>query len=76
MGMGFGSRELHDRASKVPHFVNALTVASGGARRAGAGWRADLDGGEIIGAVGISGDTSDNDEICCLAASRLRAIRA
>ena len=24
-------------------------------------------GGEIIGAVGISGDTSDNDEICALA---------
>jgi uncharacterized protein GlcG (DUF336 family) len=23
--------------------------------------------GEIIGAVGISGDVSDNDEICCMA---------
>ena len=34
------------------------------------------EGGNILGAVGVTGDTSDNDEICALAgiaAARLKA---
>ncbi|TCT05969.1 GlcG/HbpS family heme-binding protein [Aquabacter spiritensis] len=67
LGMGFGSRELGERAVKVPHFMNALMAASGGRFVPVAGGVLILSGGDVIGAVGISGDTSDNDEICCLA---------
>lgn len=67
LGMGFGSRELGERAVKVPHFMNALMAASGGRFVPVPGGVLILDGGEVIGSVGISGDTSDNDEICCLA---------
>ncbi len=67
LGMGFGSRELHNRAQKAPHFLNALAAASGGRVVPVPAGVLILDGGDIIGAVGISGDTSDNDEICCIA---------
>jgi len=32
--------------------------------------------GEIIGAVGISGDTSDNDETCCVAGVEAAGLKA
>jgi uncharacterized protein GlcG (DUF336 family) len=68
LGMGFGSRELFERSSKQPMFVTALAAISqgrmvpvpGGVIIRGAG-------GDIVGAVGISGDTSDNDEVCAVA---------
>lgn len=68
LGMGFGGRELAKRAQAVPSFFTALAsifpkgivpVAGGVLIRDGAG--------QIIGAVGISGDTSDNDEHCAVA---------
>ena len=68
LGMGFGTRELAERAAKNPSFVAALSAVSegrmvpspGGVLVAGAD-------AEVIGAVGISGDTGDNDEVCALA---------
>jgi len=68
LGMGFGSRELAVRATATPVFVAALAAVSGGRVvpvPSGVLIR-DADG-EVIGAVGISGDTSDNDEICAVA---------
>ena len=68
LGMGFGSRELRNRADKSPQFVNSLAVISDGRVVPGPGGviiRAA--GGELQGAVGVSGDTSDNDEICAIA---------
>ena len=41
LGMGFGSRELADRAGKNPLFFGVLTTVSAGPARAGAGRRAD-----------------------------------
>ena len=67
LGMGMGSRELGERAVKVPHFMNALMAASHGRFVPVPGGVLILDAGVVIGAVGISGDTSDNDEICSLA---------
>jgi uncharacterized protein GlcG (DUF336 family) len=68
LGMGFGTRELAERASKFPTFVTALSSASQGRiiPSPGGVLIADADG-EVIGAVGISGDTGDNDEVCALA---------
>jgi len=68
LGMGFGSRELAARAQSAPAFVNAITVASGGRVVPVPSGVLVIDAeGEVIGAVGISGDTSDNDEMCAVA---------
>jgi uncharacterized protein GlcG (DUF336 family) len=68
LGMGYSSREIAERAQKAPAFFGALAVVSGGrvAPAAGGLLLKDVDG-EAIGAVGISGDTSDRDEQCALA---------
>src|SRR5690606_3181379 len=63
LGMGFGTHELERRAENRPQFVSALTVASGGTVIPARGGVLVRDGeGRIIGAVGISGDRSENDE--------------
>lgn len=67
LGMGFGSRELAVRAAGNPAFIGALAVASGGRLVPAPSGVLILSGGEVIGAVGISGDNSDNDETCALA---------
>jgi uncharacterized protein GlcG (DUF336 family) len=77
LGMGFGSRELHERATRQPMFITALTAVSHGRLVPGPGGVLIRDGaGDVIGAVGISGDTSDKDEACAVAgieAARLTA---
>lgn len=68
LGMGFGTRELAERAAKFPTFVTTLANASQGRIIPSPGGVLIADaGGEIIGAVGISGDAGDNDEICAIA---------
>lgn len=68
LGMGFGTRELAERAAKFPTFVTAISAATQGRMVPSPGGvliiAADQ---EVIGAVGISGDTGDNDELCALA---------
>ena len=68
LGMGFGTRELADRAAKSPAFVAALAVTSQGRviPSPGGVLIADSDG-EVVGAIGISGDSGDNDEACAMA---------
>ena len=68
LGMGFGGRELERRAQKAPAFFNALTeLADGRMVPVAGGVLIRNAGGEIIGSVGISGDTSVNDELCAVA---------
>ncbi|EJM22897.1 hypothetical protein, possibly involved in utilization of glycolate and propanediol [Pseudomonas sp. GM21] len=68
LGMGFGGRELARRAALMPVFFNALSDLAGGNMVPVPGGVLIRDaGGEVIGAVGISGDSSDNDERCALA---------
>jgi uncharacterized protein GlcG (DUF336 family) len=68
LGMGFGSRTLAKRATDNPGFFSALFAASEGRLVPAAGGVLVRDAaGEILGAVGISGDTSDKDEACALA---------
>ena len=67
LGMGFGGRELARRAAKVPQFFGALSDMSGGRMvPVPGGVLIRSEAGEILGSVGISGDTSDNDEICAV----------
>lgn len=68
LGMGFGSRALARRAVDNPAFFAALYAASGGRLLPAAGGVLIRDAaGETVGAVGISGDTSDMDEACAVA---------
>ncbi|MCI0647435.1 MAG: heme-binding protein, partial [Chloroflexi bacterium] len=68
LGMGFGSRELAERAAKFPTFVVALAAISQGRMVPSPGGVLIVGPDkEVLGAVGISGDIGDNDEICALA---------
>jgi uncharacterized protein GlcG (DUF336 family) len=61
--MGAGSRRLAAMASERPHFIGALAHLPAAGLIPVAGGVLIRDGqGEIVGAVGVSGDTSDNDE--------------
>ena len=67
LGMGFSSRELAERAQKVPAFFGALAVVSGGRLVPAAGGVLIYDDARnLLGAVGISGDTSDRGEDCAI----------
>jgi uncharacterized protein GlcG (DUF336 family) len=67
--MGFGGRELARRAERMPAFFGALSdLAGGNMLPVPGGVLIRNAAGEIVGAIGISGDTSDNDEHCALAA--------
>jgi uncharacterized protein GlcG (DUF336 family) len=68
LGMGFGGRDLAKRAEQAPAFFTALNAISNGRMVPVAGGVLIKDAqNEIIGSIGISGDTSDNDEICAVA---------
>jgi len=77
LGMGFGTRELAERAAKNPAFVGALSAVSQGRMVPSPGGVliAAADG-EVIGAIGISGDTGDNDEICAIAGVKAAGLSA
>jgi uncharacterized protein GlcG (DUF336 family) len=68
LGMGFGTRELAERATKFPTFITMLASASQGRMIPSPGGvlivNAEQD---ILGAIGISGDSGDNDELCAVA---------
>jgi len=62
LALGVGSRALMKRAEEQPYFVAAATAAIGGALIPVPGGVLVADNARIIGAVGVSGDNSDNDE--------------
>ncbi|MEN3387632.1 heme-binding protein [Brucella melitensis] len=68
LAVGTGSRWLNNQAKDRPHFLEGLSGVSGGrvVPVPGGVLTKDADG-EILGAVGISGDTSDNDEAAAIA---------
>jgi len=67
--MGIGGRELEKRAEARPHFFTGVsTAAPGMAMVPVAGGVLIRDAaGKLLGSVGISGETSDNDEVAALA---------
>jgi uncharacterized protein GlcG (DUF336 family) len=68
LSMGVGSRTLGKRAEERPHFIAAVTHVVGGALVPVPGGVLIRAGDRaIVGAVGISGDSSDNDEAAALA---------
>ena len=67
LAMGLGSRTLGKMASERPHFVAAVTHAVGKLIPVAGGVLVKDQSGKVLGAVGVSGDISDNDEIAALA---------
>lgn len=68
LGFGTGNRVITGRSETTPGFVNALIEMSGGRVVPSPGGVLIKDrSGRIVGAVGITGDTGDNDEICAVA---------
>lgn len=68
LAVGMGSRWLDKNAKERPHFIEGLTAVSGGRIVAVPGGALIRDAaGTLLGAVGVTGDTSDNDEICAIA---------
>jgi uncharacterized protein GlcG (DUF336 family) len=77
LGMGFGSRELADRAGKNPLFFGVLaTVSQGRLIPVPGGVLIKDAGGAVLGAVGISGDVSDKDEACAIAGIEAAGLKA
>jgi uncharacterized protein GlcG (DUF336 family) len=58
---------LFKRAEQQPFFIAAATAATGGSLVPVPGGVLIKDGAALVGAIGISGDTSDNDEAAALA---------
>jgi len=69
LALGLGSRAIAKRAEEQPQFVAAISHLVGpDALVPVPGGVLIRDGeGRLMGAVGISGDTSDNDELCAVA---------
>lgn len=66
VGMGLGSRALYNRAQEQPYFIQSMNALAGGYLVPVPGGVLIRDQGAIIGAIGITGDTSDNDEACAV----------
>ena len=68
LGMGFGTRNLAERAAKLPSFFDALaSLANGRILPVPGGVLIRAVDGTIVGAAGASGDIADNDEASVLA---------
>jgi uncharacterized protein GlcG (DUF336 family) len=77
LGMGIGSRTLFERAQATPQFFTMLAAASHGRIVTNPGGVLIRSAaGDIVGAVGISGDTSDKDEVCAIAGVEAAGLKA
>jgi uncharacterized protein GlcG (DUF336 family) len=76
LAMGMGSRALYQRAQEQPSFIGAMNGLAQGALVPVPGGVLIQDGGVLLGAVGISGDTSDNDEACAIAGIEAAGLKA
>ena len=71
LGMGISSRLIRDRLAARPAFQAALAAASDGRFvPVPGGVLVQTGEGVTIGAVGVSGDTSEKDEYCAIEAIR------
>lgn len=68
LGMGFGGQELEKRYGHVPGFIQAVQGLSEGNLVPVRGGVLVRDAqGQLLGAVGVSGETSAHDEIAAVA---------
>jgi uncharacterized protein GlcG (DUF336 family) len=68
VALGMGSRAIFNRAQEQPYFIQSMNALAKGVLVPVPGGVLIRDkAGAIVGAVGITGDTSDNDEACAVA---------
>ena len=68
IALGMGTRALMNRAEQQAYFIQAVNgVAGGDMVPVPGGVLIQDQEGTLLGAVGISGDTSDNDEAAAIA---------
>ena len=77
IALGKGSRLLALDAQQRPAFIAALnSLGQGSVVPAPGGVLIRDEHGQVIGAMGISGDTSDIDEQCAISAIEAQGLRA
>jgi uncharacterized protein GlcG (DUF336 family) len=77
LGLGVSSRKAGDMAQERPTFMAALASLAPDGIVPAAGGVLVIDGtGEVIGAVGVTGDTSNQDEACALAGIAAAGLQA
>jgi uncharacterized protein GlcG (DUF336 family) len=76
LAMGMGSRALFQRSQEQPSFIGAMNGLAQGRLVPVPGGVLIMDGTHLLGAVGVSGDTSDNDEICAVAGIEAAGLKA
>ena len=75
LAMGMGSRALFQRAQEQAYFIDAVnTIAQG--RLVPVPGGVLIQDGTLLGAIGVSGDTSDNDEICAIPGIEAAGLKA
>ena len=76
LAMGMGSRALFQRAQEQAYFISAANALAKGRLVPVPGGVLIQDGTTLLGAIGVSGDTSDNDEICAIAGIEAAGLKA
>jgi uncharacterized protein GlcG (DUF336 family) len=77
LGMGWGSRTMMERAAQNPNFLTSIVAASAGRLVPNPGGVLIRDvNNQVLGAIGISGDTGDNDEIIAVAGIEAAGLKA
>ncbi|HEY0937248.1 MAG TPA: heme-binding protein [Trebonia sp.] len=66
LALGMGSRSLMARAEQQPYFITSAAAAIGGRLVPVPGGVLVKDAGTVVGCVGVSGDSSDNDELAAI----------
>ena len=77
IALGMGTRALMNRAEQQAYFIQAINgVAGGDMVPVPGGVLIQDQDGTLLGAVGISGDTSDNDEAAAIAGIEAAGLNA
>lgn len=77
LAVGAGTRMLFKRAQEQPYFVDALNgLADGNIVPVPGGVLIRDTDGKPLGAVGVTGDSSDNDEVCAVAGIETAGFKA
>jgi uncharacterized protein GlcG (DUF336 family) len=77
LALGLGSRALFARAKEQPYFISSISHIVGGSMVPVPGGVLIRDSqAQLIGAIGISGDTSDNDELVAISAIEAAGLTA
>lgn len=76
LALGISSRKVAEMAQERPTFIASLgPLSPHGVIPAAGGILIVDEAGDTIGAVGVTGDTSDNDEICALSGIAAAGLR-